>query len=107
MAFTSANIYDSAPSPSSKDLKELLIQGKQVVVQFSASEFSTPPGVDEKQYIKEQLAHALAQEILKQKLCEFTQYKDPMTFTDCYRARTYLLPNDMVRILRERDQFKS
>jgi len=94
--------YDSAPSP-----KDLLLQPKQVVVQFSANEFSTPPGIDEKQYIKEQLTLALAQEILKQNLCEFTQYKDQMTFTDCYRARTYLLPNDMVRILRERDQFKS
>jgi len=91
--------YDSAPSS-----KDLLIQGKQVVVQFSASVLSIPPGVDE---IKEQLSLALAQEILKQKLCEFTQFKDPMTFTDCYRARAFLLPNDMVRILRERDQFKS
>jgi hypothetical protein len=95
--------YDSAPSS-----KDLLLQPKQVVVQFSANDLfmQAPPGVDEKQYIKEQLSLALAQEILKQGLCEFTQFKEPETYTDCYRARAFLLPTDTVRILRERDQFK-
>ena len=53
-----------------------------------------------KEYIRKKLAAALAEKILQSKLCEVTQWDDPVSFTRNVGIRCYLVPNDHVKILR-------
>jgi hypothetical protein len=51
-------------------------------------------------HMKKDLAYKIAQEIIKNKLVEFTKQRDPNTDTIVYRARAYLTPDDKVRKIR-------
>ena len=50
--------------------------------------------------VKEKLTRDMVHFILENKLVEFTQYDDPITFRKQLAIRAYLAPNDQVRILR-------
>lgn len=53
-----------------------------------------------KEQVKQTLVHQLAEYILEQKLCEFTQQDDPARGTKTIKLRVYLAPNEQVKILR-------
>ena len=50
--------------------------------------------------VKEKLTRDMVSFILENKLVEFTQYDDPITFRRQLAIRAYLAPNDQVKILR-------
>jgi hypothetical protein len=50
--------------------------------------------------VKEKLTRDMVSFMLENKLVEFTQYDDPITFRKQLAIRAYLAPNDQVRILR-------
>ena len=50
--------------------------------------------------VKEKLTRDMVHFMLENKLVEFTQYDDPITFRKQLAIRAYLAPNDQVRILR-------
>jgi len=51
-------------------------------------------------HIKEKLTRDLVHHILENKLVEFTQYDDPITFRKQLAIRAYLAPDAQVKILR-------
>jgi phosphoenolpyruvate synthase/pyruvate phosphate dikinase len=91
------SVYASNAVP---DVKEFAIQGKSVMVQFTPFEHLSLND-DE---IKKEMASKLAQEIMKNSLCEFTKFIDAQTMQTTYRARAFLTPNDQVRLLRENNK---
>jgi len=50
--------------------------------------------------IKQKLIQDMAQYILENKLVEFTQLIDPITFKTQIAVRAYLAPDDQVKVLR-------
>jgi len=50
--------------------------------------------------VKEKLTRDMVHFIMENKLVEFTQYDDPITFRKQLAIRAYLAPNDQVKILR-------
>jgi hypothetical protein len=75
------------------------IQGKMVVAQCQISEHKLV--TDEiKDQIRNNLIHQIADFILQNKLVEFTQMKDPMSFDTHVKARCFITPDSNVRILR-------
>lgn len=56
--------------------------------------------VDARDKIKTELIHQMAKYILENKLVEFTQMKDPVTFKTRIAVRAYLAPDEQVKILR-------
>lgn len=100
---------DSVPPPhpltfAVPDVKEYVIQGAPVKVYITMPESQAAVTPDIEKFMKQKLSELLAEEILKNKLCEFTKEKDGNRHTVNYRARAFLVPNDQVRILRENDK---
>jgi hypothetical protein len=54
-----------------------------------------------KDHVKEQLCHVLVHEMMKNNLIEFTMTHDPNDWRYIYRARAYVMPDHMTKILRE------
>jgi hypothetical protein len=82
---------------------DYVIGGKLVVGRVSMNEtFAEIVGkdIDAKKRLKEKLVHDLATYMLENKLVEFTQLDDPITFDKTIAVRAYLAPNDQVKILR-------
>lgn len=50
--------------------------------------------------VKEKLTRDMVHFIMENKLVEFTQYDDPITFRKQLAIRAYLAPSDQVKILR-------
>ena len=55
---------------------------------------------DARDRIKQKLIQDMAQYMLENKLVEFTQMNDPITYKTQITVRAYLAPNDQVKILR-------
>jgi len=82
---------------------EYIIGGKMVVgkaiLEDSFAEMLNHD-FDARDRIKTELIHQMAKYILENKLVEFTQMKDPVTFKTRIAVRAYLAPDEQVKILR-------
>ena len=82
---------------------EYAIQGQGLKISMSLSDsevLMADKDSNFKEHIRKKLAAALAEKILQSKLCEVTQWDDPVLFTRNVGIRCYLVPNDHVKILR-------
>lgn len=82
---------------------DYVIGGKMVVGKAILDEsYSQLMNTDQeaRDRVKSDLIHQMAQFILENKLVEFTQQDDPLTFRKHIAVRAYLAPNDQVKILR-------
>jgi|694.fasta_scaffold24130_8 hypothetical protein len=80
-------------------VREYAIGGKMVEAAFTLSSFDTMVANIEDE-IKDTLARNIAVFIIKNKLIEFTKTSNPTSYDITYRARCYLTPDEMVKILR-------
>jgi hypothetical protein len=86
--------------------KDYAIGGKMITAkvvvdeQVMVSRFS-----DEKarEAMRSTMVAKLAEAMLDNRLCEITQYKNPMDFSTTIVARAYVAPDDMVKLLRTLD----
>lgn len=79
----------------------ILIQGSPIKVYITLPQIDVNQMNDVETFVKNKLVELLAEEILKNKLCEFTKEKNAYGYETIYRARAFLVPNDQVRKLRE------
>lgn len=82
-----------------------LIQGKMILTQITISEMEKlnfPNEQEFKSQVKRQLMEKLMREMFSNKMIEFTQITDQLTGMSRYNARIYVVPDTMVRILREK-----
>jgi hypothetical protein len=80
-----------------------VIQGEMLVANFKITEFqklSLDIG-DSETWIKKSLCDMIAEELLRSKYVLFTKREDRVTNGTDYLARAYLVPADMVQILRQ------
>jgi hypothetical protein len=80
-----------------------VIQGEMLVANFKITEFqklSLDVG-DSEAWIKKSLCDMIAEELLRSKHVLFTKKEDRVTGGTDYRARAYLVPSDMVQVLRQ------
>lgn len=85
------------------------IGGKLLVVTTSISEdymHLMKSDFDARERFKHDTALQMAKFMLENKLLEFTEYSDPMTFTKRVACRAYLAPDEQVRILRVANKIK-
>lgn len=82
--------------------QEYHIQGKPVSVErtLSSSMVNSMDLAQLQDVIKETLCQMLVQEMLKEKLIEFTSQYIPQTDEKVFRARIFVTPDTQVRILR-------
>jgi hypothetical protein len=78
-----------------------LVTGTLVVPEMEDLHMIQNPTFDHKQAIKKQLLSMLIDEILKQKLAEFTIVNNNIEMSRAYRVRCYLTKDDQIRILRK------
>jgi hypothetical protein len=75
-----------------------MVVGKAILDESYEQLFKTD--IDAVDRLKTELIHQMAQYILENKLVEFTQMKDPLSFRTQVAVRAYLAPNDQVKVLR-------
>lgn len=81
--------------------KDYPIGGKMVTASFDLdTQTVLQMKADEREYVRENLAKRLADAIMANKLCEFTQIADPMTMTTKVIIRAYCAPDAQVKLLR-------
>lgn len=81
--------------------KDYPIGGKMVTASFDFdAETVLQMKADEREYVRENLAKRLADAIMANKLCEFTQSTDPIRMTTKVIIRAYCAPDAQVKILR-------
>tara|TARA_R110000868_G_scaffold158053_1_gene385968 strand:+ start:576 stop:905 length:330 start_codon:yes stop_codon:yes gene_type:complete len=92
-----------------KDINDVLretqhvIQGEMLVANFKITEFqklSLDIG-DSEAWIKKNLCDIISEHLLRSKHVLFTKREDRVTNGTDYLARAYLVPSDMVQILRQ------
>lgn len=85
----------------SVDFYDYSIHGKMVVATVTQN---FVPDVnnnsDYEDYMKQYLTRELVKHLIEYKLVEFTKAKDPITMVDVIRARCFVTPDSMVRIIR-------
>jgi hypothetical protein len=80
-----------------------VIKGEMLVANFKITEFqklSLDVG-DSEAWIKKSLCDMIAEELLRSKHVLFTKKEDRVTGGTDYLARAYLVPTDMVQVLRQ------
>jgi hypothetical protein len=86
--------------------KDYAIGGKMITAkvvvdeQVMVSRFSNEDG---RQAMRSTMVARLAEAMLENRLCEITQYKNPIDFSTTIVARAYVAPDDMVKLLRTID----
>lgn len=93
-------MYDKQPDFTTHDY---VIGGKMVVGKATLDEsysIRMNTDLDARMEVKKKLVQDMVQFILENKLVEFTQMDDPITYTKMVAIRAYLAPDDQVRILR-------
>jgi hypothetical protein len=106
-AFTSARLSPAAISQMNIDEMNHLLKGEMVSASVVYDEFQrenmisaiTSDGFKER--VKAELCQLLVKEMMKNNLIEFTMSTDPVRFDYIYRARAYVMPDQMTKILRE------
>lgn len=89
--------------------KDILFKGEPVTALIKINlliEELQMNSVDFEVFIKQKLANLIAQEILNKNLCEFTKASVMNSQLIEYRARAFLIPDNQVRILREKHFIK-
>lgn len=74
------------------------IQGKMFQVDMTVSDLDTMNNFDP-QKIKVQLVHSLAQKLYESEYISFTKQSDHLTGNTHYRARIYVTPDEMTRLI--------
>ena len=94
--------------PSNRISGDFGLKGEPVtaLVRINLSEELQMNSVDFEVFIKQKLANLIAQEILNKNLCEFTKASVMDSQLMEYRARAFLIPDNQVRILREKHFIK-
>ena len=98
------NPWDEWDRSLSATLRETqhVIQGEMLVANFKITEFqklSLDVG-DSETWIKKSLCDIIAEELLRSKHVSFTKKEDRITGGTDYLARAFLVPSDMVQLLR-------
>lgn len=78
------------------------IQGKMLTVRYSMADFEFNSTLQDPDSIKRILLQQLVNEIFDQKCVEFTKMQNPIDFRHQFAARIFVVPDTMVRILREK-----
>lgn len=87
--------------PIEVEERSYAIGGKLLTAKMMVSEFEAlANNEDLKQSVRKNLVEALVEQILSDKLCEFTTYTDAILMGQMVVARCYLAPSDQVRLLR-------
>lgn len=87
--------------PNNFDVKsyDYPIQGKMIVASCRINELH-PLTNDVKDAVRNDLIREIAIYMINNKLVEFTQIDDPISFSKTVKARCFLTPNDHVKIIR-------
>jgi hypothetical protein len=82
--------------------KQYIIQGKMVHTKqtIDVNTMSKKGGMPDAAALKRQLAIALAEQMIDNKLIDFTYMDNQLGFERRYHARCFLVPNDDVQMLR-------
>ena len=80
------------------------IKGEMLTVKMEITEWEFNNSVVPKPEIKKRLAVMLAEELLQNKSTEFTYQKNHDTGNISVRARCFVVPDDQVKLLRERNK---
>lgn len=96
---TNYTVFDDSPS----DTISNIIQGSPVKAYITLPRIEEIKIDDVQSFVKKKLAELIAEEILKNKLCEFTKELNVADDTTIYRARAFLTPDDQVRVMREKE----
>lgn len=75
-----------------------LVVGKAVMDESYSQLLDTD--FDAREQLKKKLVSDMVEYMIQNKLVEFTQYIEPMTYRKHVAVRAYLAPNDQVKILR-------
>jgi hypothetical protein len=78
------------------------IQGKSVMHQLTLSDNLFEDKMVNMDAIKKELAQGILEKMLQEKLIEFTMQHDDLMGTKICRARIFAVPDNQVRILREK-----
>jgi hypothetical protein len=82
-----------------------LVKGEMITAQMVVSDFEiTKMNIDEDQFrneMKKKLVHDLAEQLLRNKLVEFTKQENLHSGETVFRARAFLTPDSQVRLLRK------
>jgi hypothetical protein len=107
---TGSTFIDSKISNISHDVydnnewaaKQYIIQGKMLHVKqiVDVNTMSKKGGLPNTDVLKRQLAISLAEQMIENKLIEFTYMDNQLGFERIYHARCFLVPNDDVQLLR-------
>jgi phosphoribosylformylglycinamidine (FGAM) synthase PurS component len=85
-------------------LPEGHVQGEMILAEMNVSDFElTKMNLDHdsfKNEVKKQLANKIAEQLLNNKLIEFTKIEDIHTGNTKFKARAFLAPDDKVREIR-------
>lgn len=95
-------IIDPWNVPININQQEYAIKGNMIKYQITMSDLELMK-IDPNIFnfdIKRQLMMGLLDEIMKTKSVEFTKMEDPLRGASYFRARMFVVPDDMVRILR-------
>jgi hypothetical protein len=98
------NPWDEWDKSLSDSLKETqhVIQGEMLTANFKITEFqklSLDVG-DSETWIKKSLCDIIAEHLLRSKHVSFTKKEDRITGGTDYLARAFVVPSDMVQVLR-------
>lgn len=99
----SVSVNNVSPEEFNIETFQYVIQGQGLKISMSLTDSDVLMAKEDanfKEHIRKKLAAALAEKILQSKLCEVTQWDDPVLFTRNVGIRCYLVPNDHVKILR-------
>lgn len=75
-----------------------MITGRVILSEMQMMQIDQNP--DMREYVRKSLATTLAETMLSNKLVEFTQHRDPISFSQAVVVRAYLAPDNQVKILR-------
>jgi len=78
------------------------IKGEMLTVKMEISEWEFENSMIPKPEIKKKLALMIAEELLERKNVEFTYQKNRATNNISVRVRCYVVPDDQVKLLREK-----
>jgi hypothetical protein len=84
------------------DSTEYAVQGKMIATQLDIgfADLLKVPAANFNDMIKKQLLERLMLEVAQNRCVEFTRQEDPVSGQQRFRARMFVVPDTMVRILR-------
>jgi len=88
------------------DCDKVKLNGMPIEVRFTSKDLEAiQMSYDEYKYeVKRKLTYMMAEFMMENHLCEFTEMREPTQMANIYRCRAFLLTKDCVRELRETGQ---